>query len=195
MTCSTGPAARRWRESGRASPSPDRAEASRSGAEHGRLGGLAERSDAGVGIVRGGDGEGVHFDGWRAGDRRTHAVMLVIRARQGVAALGVVLALSLSLGFDLDRGELHCEQAANQLLECCPDLHLPYDACVQAGGCERANDDMILSDAEAKCLTHATCDQLEAAQTCTRLESRIEAFKETDGPSLAELYRLDDLCE
>lgn len=121
--------------------------------------------------------------------------MLDRRVRRGVAALGLAVALAVSFGFDLDRGELHCEQAANQLFECCPDLHLPYDACVQAGGCERTSDDMILSDAEAKCLTHATCDQIAAADTCARIEARVEAFKETDGPSLAELYRLDDLCE
>lgn len=101
----------------------------------------------------------------------------------------------LTLGFDLDRGELACERAALHLLDCCPELSLPRWGCIQQGGCDREADGTVVAREESDCLREASCDDLDARGVCTRLEARIEAVQEVDGPSIQALYEEDWLCD
>ncbi|MBK6516743.1 MAG: hypothetical protein IPG04_22190 [Polyangiaceae bacterium] len=101
----------------------------------------------------------------------------------------------LTLGFDLDRGELACERAAVHLQGCCPALVLPRWGCIQEGGCERETDGTVVALDESDCLREASCDELAARDVCERLAARVRAVQEIDGPTIQALYEEDWLCD
>lgn len=114
------------------------------------------------------------------------------------AALAVALLAPLalvSLGFDLDRGELKCEQAAIALAECCPDLVFGRESCVQEGGCERDEEGTILTMEESDCLREDACEEIVARNVCERLRLRMGAARDPEGPGLGNLVEGDPLCE
>ncbi|NUP10984.1 MAG: hypothetical protein HOW73_33475 [Polyangiaceae bacterium] len=118
------------------------------------------------------------------------------RTRLGFIPLSFVLAIaSGSLGFDLDRGELACEQAAQHLMDCCPELQLPRWTCIQEGGCTRELDGTLIAEGESDCLRSMECAEIAAAEVCERLAARIEAEADPQGPPLYQLYQEDWLCD
>lgn len=118
------------------------------------------------------------------------------RARRSVATAScLAIAAALTLGFDLDRGELACEQVAVHLLDCCPDLVLPRWSCIQEGGCERAGEATIVAEEESECLRAMECSDIGEREVCERLEQRILAVEAVDGPSIRALYEEDWLCD
>jgi hypothetical protein len=118
------------------------------------------------------------------------------RARRPYALAGLlVIAGPLLVGFDLDRGELACEQAAAHLSTCCPDLVFPRWSCVQEGGCTRETDGTLIAEEESECLREESCDAIVGRQICERVEARARAVEDIDGPSIQSLYEQDWLCE
>lgn len=120
--------------------------------------------------------------------------MQACRSLSALVATAVVL-LFFSLGFDLDRGELKCEQAAAHLAECCPDFVFRRDSCIQEGGCTREEDSMLVASEESDCLRAESCDELVARGVCERLETRQAEWQRVDGPSIQALYEEDWLCD
>ncbi len=119
-----------------------------------------------------------------------------VNARRSLSALVFTAVLLLfSLGFDLDRGELKCEQAAAYLAECCPDVVFSRASCIQEGGCSRGEDAMLIASEESDCLRNASCDELQGRDVCERLLARQEAWESPDGPSIHTLYEEDWLCD
>lgn len=100
-----------------------------------------------------------------------------------------------TLGFDLDRGELKCEQAAIALAECCPDLVFTRESCVQEGGCERDEEGTIVTMEESDCIREASCEDIVARNVCERLSARMGAARDPEGPGLGNLVEGDPLCE
>lgn len=101
----------------------------------------------------------------------------------------------LLLGFDLDEGELKCEQAAAHVQECCPDVTFPRLACIQQGGCDREEDETLVARDESDCLRDLSCDELAERDICARIAARIARVGDVDGPTIQELYEEDWLCE
>jgi len=120
-----------------------------------------------------------------------------VNARRSLSALvaTAVVLLFFSLGFDLDRGELKCEQAAVHLAECCPEVVFDRASCIQEGGCERDGDSMLVASDESDCLRAESCDELLARNVCERLRTRKVEWERTDGPSIQKLYEEDWLCD
>jgi hypothetical protein len=109
--------------------------------------------------------------------------------------VAAVLLLFFSLGFDLDRGELKCEQAAVHLAECCPDVFFRQDSCIQEGGCARTEDATLVASDESDCLRAESCDEVTARGVCERLATRIQRWEAIDGPPIQALYEEDWLCD
>jgi hypothetical protein len=120
-----------------------------------------------------------------------------VQARRSLSALvaTAVVLLFFSLGFDLDRGELKCEQAAAHLAECCPEVVFRRDSCIQEGGCSREHDATLVASAESDCLRAESCDELVARGVCERIEERQNDWERVDGPSIQVLYEEDWLCD
>ena len=116
------------------------------------------------------------------------------RSLSVLVATAVVL-LFFSLGFDLDRGELKCEQAAAHLADCCPELVFRREACIQEGGCSRERDATLVASEESDCLRAESCDELVSRGVCERLEARQLEWERVDGPSIHVLYEEDWLCD
>lgn len=117
-----------------------------------------------------------------------------VRSLSALVATAVVL-LFFSLGFDLDRGELKCEQAAVHLAECCPDFVFGRSGCIQEGGCSREEDGTLVASEESDCLRAESCDELVARGVCERLVNRQEEWERSDGPPIQALYEEDWLCD
>ncbi len=116
--------------------------------------------------------------------------------RSRFAQVAVLPALLFgSLGFDLDRGELKCEQAAVHLSECCPDVVLVRSSCIQEGGCGRSEESTIVTMEESDCIRSSSCDELAEQGLCERLQARIDLLEDPDGPSIQTLYQEDSLCD
>ena len=107
----------------------------------------------------------------------------------------MTLLLLFSLGFDLDRGELKCEQAAAHLADCCPDVVFTRQSCIQEGGCSRGEDATLVASEESDCLRAESCDELESRGICERLLARQTEWERPDGPSIQALYEEDWLCD
>ncbi|MFO0548347.1 MAG: hypothetical protein U0271_08175 [Polyangiaceae bacterium] len=109
------------------------------------------------------------------------------------AALGPLILVLC--GFDLDKGELKCEQAASKLAECCPDLDLGRLSCIQQGGCDRGPEGTLVSMEESDCIRASDCEDLASRDVCERIRARIESLEDPDGPTIQELYGEDPLCD
>lgn len=121
----------------------------------------------------------------------------MVKARRSLSALvaAAVVLLFFSLGFDLDRGELKCEQAAVHLAECCPEVAFTRESCIQEGGCSREGESTLVTAEESDCLRAESCDELVARRVCDRLNVRQNEWERVDGPSIQALYEEDWLCE
>jgi hypothetical protein len=106
-----------------------------------------------------------------------------------------LLALFFALGFDLDRGELLCEQTAAHLLECCPELQFDRTSCIQPGGCDRVDEETLVSSDESDCIQDLGCVEIAERDICGRIEERIALLDTPKGPTIQELYRADPVCQ
>src|SRR4051812_18006692 len=129
-----------------------------------------------------------------AGEPATLTPCRMKRRRKVLLTLGIAPLVFFLFGFDLDRGELECEQAASHLEECCPELELTRLSCVQKGGCGREEEGTVISMHESECIRDASCDELVDAMICERIQYRIDSLVD-GGPTIRELRDRDPICE
>ena len=116
------------------------------------------------------------------------------RHRRTLLAIPLAPLVFFLFGFDLDRGELRCEQAASHLEECCPDLEMSRLSCIQKGGCNRPTEGTHLTMEESDCIRDASCDDIQASMICERIQDRADSIVD-DGPTLADIRAKDPLCD
>ncbi len=100
-----------------------------------------------------------------------------MRVSRGRLVLWIALLAPLLIrcGTGWREDELECQQAANQLVECCPGFVAPVQSCSFHQGCE--NDpsyDPALTIAESKCVAAETCQELVSTGVCTRATSAFQ---------------------
>jgi hypothetical protein len=93
-----------------------------------------------------------------------------------VAALLLPLITRCSGGWRQD--ELECEQAANQLLKCCPGFDPSTLSCSYSTGCGTSYP--ALTVAESECIDNESCETLVATGVCARASDSLP-IQTTDG--------------
>lgn len=96
---------------------------------------------------------------------RTRTPSLPPWSRAAVAAV-VLLLLVPHCDGGLRQDELECQQAANQLAECCPGFDPTMLSCNYSDGCTTSYP--ALTVAESNCIENESCSQLRATNVCAR---------------------------
>jgi len=88
---------------------------------------------------------------------------------------------------DFSEDDLHCEQAAVKLQQCCPGFDVEDLTCYTSRGCDgEVNSPPVFSGAESRCIEDRPCDELVAHDLCRRAavrqrlidEDSVDAFDE-----------------
>jgi hypothetical protein len=74
--------------------------------------------------------------------------------------------------------ELECEQAANQLIKCCPGFDAESLSCTYSEGCGTSYPALTVAD--SRCIDNESCDTLVATGVCTRAAEALP-IQTTDG--------------
>lgn len=95
-----------------------------------------------------------------------------------------VFLLGLS---DFSEDELHCEQAAAKLQDCCPGFDVESLTCYAAKGCDgEVVTPPIFLSAESRCIEDRSCDELLAQDLCRRVASRQSLIDADDANAFDE---------
>jgi hypothetical protein len=103
-------------------------------------------------------------------------------AATSLAASALLVALSgLLVGAGgLNEQELLCEEAVARLTDCCPSLHTESIGCREDNGCNEIHPSLTV--AGSRCVLDASCDAIDQAQICERLEHLYDYVPDA-GPS------------
>ncbi len=89
--------------------------------------------------------------------------------------IALLAPLLIRCGKGWRQDELECQQAANQLVECCPGFTAPQQSCSYEPGCEnQASYAPALTIAESQCVAAESCEELVSTGVCTRAASAFE---------------------
>lgn len=96
----------------------------------------------------------------------------------------IVFLLGLS---DFSEEDLHCEEAAAKLRNCCPTLDIESLSCYTARGCDGDTvQSPVLRLAESHCIEDLSCDELALLGVCRRIAARQTRIDEDDVVSYDE---------
>jgi len=96
-----------------------------------------------------------------------------ITARFAIPALVSLLFVARCQG-GLRQDELECEQAANQLANCCPNFDLEGLSCTYSDACDTVYP--ALSVSQSQCILNESCATLVASGVCARAAQALPAL-------------------
>jgi hypothetical protein len=102
----------------------------------------------------------------------------LLRGLCGLLLLSALVCLSGSYG--IREEEFECEEAAQNLRTCCPDLPGDLLTCIYEADCSRSRHP-DLDPATARCLRKKRCDELQKSGVCD-VKTWAPASPACDGP-------------
>lgn len=101
--------------------------------------------------------------------------MTAWRKRLPLICVAALLLSPVRCGNGWRQDELECQQAANQLIKCCPAFNAPVDSCSYRQGCEGTPTTMPgLSIADSQCVANMDCATLVRTNVCSRAQSALD---------------------